>query len=47
MIETIETGAPKTPFMKVGDRIEVEMLDPDGRSLFGRISQRVVAPPAS
>jgi fumarylacetoacetate (FAA) hydrolase len=42
MIETIETGKPVTPFMKVGDTIEIEMLDPEGRSLFGRISQRVV-----
>ena len=44
MIETIETGAPKTPFMKVGDRIEIEMRGADGRSIFGQISQRVVAP---
>lgn len=44
MIETIETGAPKTPFMKIGDRIEIEMRGPDGKSVFGRIAQRVVAP---
>jgi fumarylacetoacetate (FAA) hydrolase len=44
MIETIEGGASKTPFMKVGDRIEIEMLGPDGKSVFGRIAQRVVAP---
>jgi len=44
MIETIETGAPKTPFMKVGDTVEIEMLGADGKSLFGRIRQRVVAP---
>lgn len=44
MIETIETGAPKTPFMKVGDTIEIEMMGADGKSLFGRIAQRVVAP---
>jgi fumarylacetoacetate (FAA) hydrolase len=43
MLETIETGAPKTPFMKAGDRIEIEMLAPDGTSLFGRIDQKVVA----
>jgi len=42
MIETIETGAPRTPFMKVGDTIEIEMFGPDGDSLFGRISQKVV-----
>jgi fumarylacetoacetate (FAA) hydrolase len=43
MIETIETGAPQTPFMKAGDTIEIEMFDAEGRSLFGRISQKVVA----
>jgi fumarylacetoacetate (FAA) hydrolase len=44
MIETIEAGAPKTPFMKAGDTIAIEMLDAGGKSLFGRIDQRVVAP---
>ncbi|MET0403351.1 MAG: fumarylacetoacetate hydrolase family protein [Cystobacter sp.] len=43
MIETIETGAPRTPFMKVGDTIDIEMFGPEGTSLFGRISQKVVA----
>jgi fumarylacetoacetate (FAA) hydrolase len=43
MIETIEQGKPATPFMKPGDTIAIEMLDPEGRSLFGRIEQRVVA----
>jgi fumarylacetoacetate (FAA) hydrolase len=43
MIETIEQGKPSTPFMKAGDTIEIEMLDADGRSLFGRIAQKVVA----
>ncbi len=42
MIEIIEEGKPKTPFMKPGDTIEIEMLDAGGRSLFGRISQKVV-----
>jgi fumarylacetoacetate (FAA) hydrolase len=42
MIETIEEGKPKTPFMKPGDTIEIEMFDDEGRSLFGRISQKVV-----
>jgi fumarylacetoacetate (FAA) hydrolase len=41
MIETIEEGAPKTPFLKDGDRVEIEMHHPDGTSLFGRIDQRV------
>ena len=26
MIETIESGSPKTPFMKHGDRVEIEMF---------------------
>ncbi|MBK9030607.1 MAG: fumarylacetoacetate hydrolase family protein [Myxococcales bacterium] len=43
MIETIDTGAPVTPFMKVGDRIEIEAVLPDGSSPFGRIDQTVVA----
>jgi len=42
MIETIEDGAPKTPFMKFGDRIRIEMLDKNGQSIFGRIEQQVV-----
>ena len=41
MIETIENGAPSTPFLKAGDRIEIEMFDARGQSLFGRIQQRV------
>jgi len=41
MIETIESGAPKTPFMKHGDRVEIDMKGPDGKSVFGRIDQRV------
>lgn len=41
MIETIDTGAPKTQFMKNGDRVEIEMKDADGKSVFGRIDQRV------
>jgi fumarylacetoacetate (FAA) hydrolase len=42
MIETIEKGAPETPFLKFGDRVRIEMLDADGRSIFGTIDQRVV-----
>ena len=42
MVETIETGAPKTPFMKFGDRVRIEMLDDEGRSIFGAIDQTVV-----
>ncbi|MBI1366683.1 MAG: 2-keto-4-pentenoate hydratase [Alphaproteobacteria bacterium] len=42
MIETIETGAPKTPFMRFGDRVEIEMLDAAGHSIFGRIDQKLI-----
>lgn len=40
-IEQIETGSPKTPFMKVGDTVEIWMENSQGESLFGRISQQV------
>lgn len=41
MLETIESGAPKTDFMKFGDRIRLEMFDASGASIFGAIDQRV------
>src|SRR5688500_6454296 len=44
MIETIDEGKPRTPFMKVGDRIEIEAFLPDGTSPFGAIQQEVRAP---
>jgi fumarylacetoacetate (FAA) hydrolase len=42
MIETIESGAPKTPFMRFGDQVEIEMMGADGHSIFGRIEQTLV-----
>jgi fumarylacetoacetate (FAA) hydrolase len=42
MIETIETGAPSTPFLAVGDLVEIEAQDAQEQSVFGRIRQRVV-----
>jgi len=42
MIETIDDGVAKTPFMQVGDRVEIEMFDGKGHSIFGKISQKVV-----
>ena len=44
MLETLETGEPKTPFMTYGDRVKIEMRDASGASIFGAIEQRVVAP---
>ena len=41
-VETIRTGKPSTPFLKFGDRVRIEMLDTDGRSIFGAIEQEVV-----
>lgn len=42
MLETIADGKPHTPFMKFGDRVRIEMLDPEGVSIFGAIDQKVV-----
>ncbi len=44
MIETIRDGRASTPFMGDGDVIKIEMFDPDGRSIFGAIEQKVVVP---
>jgi fumarylacetoacetate (FAA) hydrolase len=41
-LETIEQGAPKTPFMKFGDRVRIEMFDAENRSIFGAIEQEAV-----
>jgi fumarylacetoacetate (FAA) hydrolase len=35
-----------TSFLRFGDRVRIEMRDEAGRSIFGAIDQRVVAPPA-
>lgn len=42
MIEKIESGEFKTPFMKYGDKIKIEVLDDNGKSIFGHIEQKVV-----
>lgn len=41
MIETIEHGSAKTPFMKFGDTVEIFMKDDNGKSVFGKIEQVV------
>ncbi|MEE9251039.1 MAG: fumarylacetoacetate hydrolase family protein [Alphaproteobacteria bacterium] len=41
MIEIIEQGEAKTPFMRFGDRVRIEMLDTQGNSIFGAIDQKV------
>jgi fumarylacetoacetate (FAA) hydrolase len=42
MIEKIQDGVMKTPFMKVGDRVSICMNDPSGNSIFGKIDQQIV-----
>lgn len=41
MLEIIEQGEAKTPFLKFGDRVRIEMFDAAGHSLFGAIDQAV------
>lgn len=41
MIETITHGKPKTPFLRFGDTVRIEMKDSGGHSIFGAIEQRV------
>lgn len=42
-LEMIEEGKPKTPFMKFGDTVRIEMFDRAQQSIFGAIEQRVVS----
>ena len=41
-VETIRDGAPKTPFLHVGDTVRIEMTGPDRHSIFGAIEQAVM-----
>jgi len=43
-VETLAHGAPRTPFLKVGDRVRIEMRDSKRHSIFGAIEQEVQAP---
>lgn len=40
-VETILEGKPKTPFLKFGDTVRVEMKDASGHSIFGAIEQTI------
>ncbi len=40
--EILKGGKAKTPFLKFGDRVRIEMLGPDGKSVLGAIDQAVV-----
>jgi fumarylacetoacetate (FAA) hydrolase len=39
--ETIEQGAPATPYLRFGDTVRIEMQGADGASIFGAIDQQV------
>lgn len=41
MLEKIHGGVIKTPFMKIGDTVKIEMCDREGRNIFGTIFQKV------
>jgi len=41
-LEQLEHGAPRTSFLKYGDRVRIRMRDAQGRDIFGTIDQRVV-----
>ncbi len=45
VIEILDHGAPTTGFMRFGDMVRMEVLDAQGRSVFGAIDQRVVRAP--
>jgi len=38
-LEIVNNGKASTPFMSFGDRIEIEMKDKEGKSIFGKINQ--------
>jgi fumarylacetoacetate (FAA) hydrolase len=41
-IETLDTGSASTAYMKFGDHVRIEVLDTDGRSVFGAVDQRII-----
>lgn len=40
-VEEAAEGEPKTPFLKFGDRVRIEMLDETGQSIFGAIDHKM------
>ena len=44
-IELLDHDASRTEFMKFGDTVRIEVLDEQGRSIFGAIDQRIVEAP--
>ncbi len=42
-LETLDSGAPRTRWLRPGDHVEIDMHDAEGRSVFGRIVADVIA----
>lgn len=40
-VEKLQFGAPRTPFLKFDDRVQIDARDSQGRSLFGRIDHLI------
>lgn len=43
MLEILANGKPSTPFMQIGDYVQIEMHDKYNQNIFGSIQQKVVA----
>jgi fumarylacetoacetate (FAA) hydrolase len=41
-LESVRGKPAQPPYLTFGDRIEIEMRDAEGRSIFGAIEQRVI-----
>jgi len=44
LVEQVEQGEAKTPFLRFGDRVKIEMRDAAGESVFGAIDHAVEKP---
>ncbi len=42
VVETLRYGEPRTPYMRFGDTVRIEMKDAKGHSIFGAIEQTVM-----
>jgi len=42
MLEQLEHGAMRTPFLQFGDRVSIEMIGSDAHNIFGTLDNRVV-----
>ena len=41
-LEQLESGAPRTPFLKFGDRVSIEMRDAQAHNIFGTLDNKVI-----